>query len=1370
MKRALRLLLGSRPAGFAVRTLPGWNGLEPDPDDTMNSVLPPTPADKESPALAVPSDGQLLSAFVEAKDQAAFETIVHRHGPMVFGVARRLLGNEHDAADVFQAVFLVLARKAAAIRSPDVLGAWLYNVAYRTSIKARAAGQKRKTREGTVSVMPEPAVECEPVDDVLELLDEELRALPAKYQTPLVLCDLQGQSRRAAAEMLQVPEGTISSRLATGRKKLADRLRRRGVTVSAVALGAILAQNAASAAVPAPLVAVTVQAALPTAAGQTVAGLVSAKAMTLSQGVIQSMLLAKLQLLLLVVMTPLLVGGALLGFVAQEAAPDDEASAIAKLKKLGAKIRWEATPAGKQVVYVGLKGTRAADEHIKLLRFFKELRELWLSETRLTDAGCADLAPLQNLQTLRLGATSVSDAGLKHLTNLRQLKDLAIGWTKITDAGLKDLSQLTELRELDLRQTALTDEGLKSLRPFRKLETLQIALTKITDAGLKELHGFDKLRVLNVQHNRLGDAAIKNLALISTLESVSLENNPVTDAGIKDLVRLTQLTALNLAATKISDDCLADLAQLKRLGWLVLDQTALTGAGFEKSTGFKQLGVLWLSGTQLTDENVKHVAALSSIAELRIQKTEVTDAGVKELAPLRQLASLSLDNTKVTDASVRELAGFQRLWLLNLSGTKVGDAGLKELAELARVTDRTRRLEGRLVEPAGGADPAIKLKGKIFKLGPRGGIVEPPGPVRPGFPALRWLGLHDTPVTDAGVKHLAALPNLNTLWLSWTNTTEAGLKDIARLQNLHTLRLGGVPVTDEGVKDLATMTNLRALWLDWTKVTDAGLKHLAPLTRLEELRLDGTQVSDAGLQELAALKQLRNVELQKTAVTDAGVAQLQAKLNNVTINTKAAGASTPQPSGRAFWWLLGALGVLLAGSLFALLFVKRKSLLTPALLCVSLAATAVIGYRVVLALTAAPPAPQTDAKVRLLKGHQGPVHDLRFTPDGKKLISVSGWPGGPAQDYTIRIWDLATDQELMRIPAPGQIGAIELTADGRFLLVGSHGAVFHIDADSGQILKRMTLRSPVAWVSLAADGKHAYTASLDGIARKWSLEDGKEVSQVRVAGKWARFVAEAPDGQVLTVDSHGMIQFWNFTTGQETRRINGNVGWMSAAALAPGGKEILLAGWNVAGWDLATGKKLRTFDGHQGDVPRLVFSPDAKKLLTCSYDGTVKLWDYETAALLHDVSAQDEFVFTVMFSPDGRTIAHAGGGRKQGDNFLAGEDHDIRILDVSGIMDVQAPSADAGTPWRTVGLVGAAIALAAVAGFVLWRGRHSLVALVRQTAVRADRTPGADSVTFPCPQCRKNLKAKNSLAGRKVKCPRCAAVTLVPSIQAPTRG
>jgi len=205
---------------------------------------------------AGPTDRDLLARFVRARDHSAFAELVRRHGPVVLGVCRRVTGHPQDAEDAFQAVFLVLARKAASVGNPDLLGNWLYGVAVRVARKARRSAARRRAREVAVSPMPDPPDNRGPTPpgspELGPILDEELAALPAWYREAIVLCDLRGVSREEAAAALGIPEGTLSSRLANGRKKLAARLSKRGVALSAAALPAVVAE--AQAVVPAELV------------------------------------------------------------------------------------------------------------------------------------------------------------------------------------------------------------------------------------------------------------------------------------------------------------------------------------------------------------------------------------------------------------------------------------------------------------------------------------------------------------------------------------------------------------------------------------------------------------------------------------------------------------------------------------------------------------------------------------------------------------------------------------------------------------------------------------------------------------------------------------------------------------------------------------------------------------------------------------------------------------------------------------------------------------------------------------------------------------------------------------------------------------
>jgi RNA polymerase sigma factor (sigma-70 family) len=291
------------------------------------------------------TDEQLLDRFVSQGDAAAFEMLVRRHGPMVLGVCRRLLHHPQDAEDAFQATFLVLVRKAASLGQREFLGNWLYGVAYRTALDARAAAMRRRKREKQVSSMPEPEIRDDSEDwrDLRPFLDQELNRLPDKYRIPIVLCDLEGRTRRDAAEQLAIPVGTLSGRLTTAREMLAKRLTRRGLVLSGTAMIAALSPSAASAAVPSPLVASTVQAGTAIAAGQAGAAVVSVPVTALAEGVVKAMLVKKLKIATAVLLTVVVVGAA-----AVMVSANREATGAAKILELdggGVRVAW--SPDGK---------------------------------------------------------------------------------------------------------------------------------------------------------------------------------------------------------------------------------------------------------------------------------------------------------------------------------------------------------------------------------------------------------------------------------------------------------------------------------------------------------------------------------------------------------------------------------------------------------------------------------------------------------------------------------------------------------------------------------------------------------------------------------------------------------------------------------------------------------------------------------------------------------------------------------------------------------------------------------------------------------------------------------------------------------------
>jgi RNA polymerase sigma factor (sigma-70 family) len=202
------------------------------------------------------ADAELLARFVATNDGGVFEELVRRHGALVLGVCRRVTGHPQDAEDAFQATFLALARRAALVRDGARLWSWLYGTAFHVAWRTRRSASRRRTREVTMARFPDPpAPEPSPaVPELAPILDEELAALPECYREAIVLCNLQGVSRGDAAKVLGIPEGTLSSRLANGRKKLAARLTKRGVSLSVTALPIAMSEAQAATTVPNELV------------------------------------------------------------------------------------------------------------------------------------------------------------------------------------------------------------------------------------------------------------------------------------------------------------------------------------------------------------------------------------------------------------------------------------------------------------------------------------------------------------------------------------------------------------------------------------------------------------------------------------------------------------------------------------------------------------------------------------------------------------------------------------------------------------------------------------------------------------------------------------------------------------------------------------------------------------------------------------------------------------------------------------------------------------------------------------------------------------------------------------------------------------
>lgn len=254
---------------------------------TMNSIIDllTSPRHQAEPT----QDELLLARFLDQRDQSAFEMLMRRHGPMVFGVCRRILRNAHDAEDACQTVFLVLARKAQSIRKAGSLSSWLHGVAWNVSKKMVASKVRRSTHEDSAGAEKQRAGDAEPTfNDVLQVIDAELQRLPGSYRAPLVLCYLQGKTQDEAARELGWTMGALRGRLQRGLAKLQGRLVRRGVTGASAIGVAALGANFANAAPPAALVANTTLASVAIAQGEAVPVLLSPGVVSMSYKIVHA--------------------------------------------------------------------------------------------------------------------------------------------------------------------------------------------------------------------------------------------------------------------------------------------------------------------------------------------------------------------------------------------------------------------------------------------------------------------------------------------------------------------------------------------------------------------------------------------------------------------------------------------------------------------------------------------------------------------------------------------------------------------------------------------------------------------------------------------------------------------------------------------------------------------------------------------------------------------------------------------------------------------------------------------------------------------------------------------------------------------------
>ncbi len=300
------------------------------------------------------SDGQLIERFADAPQGAgelAFSILVERHGPMVLGVCRRLLGDVNDAEDAFQATFMILARKARTLRRPELVGSWLHGVARKAAWKAKVRRDRVRHREGSnpIDLKTVESIHSEPRDDdyheSFEILHQEIASLPDRYRIPIILCDLEGSKHEEVARRMGCAVGTLSSRLSRGRTILKNRLIRRGFAPGSAVIAQATASTIVNAHVSSFLMTNTVRAASTTAATRCLSSVaLKASAAALTQEMFKAMLISKITMTWVVFTSTLGIVAGVGAMAAHQGAKRDQAkpavdrSAEVKVAKQSEKV------------------------------------------------------------------------------------------------------------------------------------------------------------------------------------------------------------------------------------------------------------------------------------------------------------------------------------------------------------------------------------------------------------------------------------------------------------------------------------------------------------------------------------------------------------------------------------------------------------------------------------------------------------------------------------------------------------------------------------------------------------------------------------------------------------------------------------------------------------------------------------------------------------------------------------------------------------------------------------------------------------------------------------------------------------------------
>lgn len=882
------------------------------------------------------SEAILLRRFSSGADAEAFAELVRRYVQLVYSTSWRVLKDDNDATDVTQETFFELTRQAGRISGS--LACWLHRVATQKSIDLIRRSVHRHQRE-QVYARSRP-VEVRTWQDLSGHVDRALDTLDATSRSLLVDHFIAGKTTSQLAREHGVSQATVSRRINAGLERLRGILRRKGLLVTAVALGTMLAESAAQAVSGSVLGGLGKMAMVGTTRSAT-AGV--AKATALKAGLALAALIGTLATAAYVrharssrpLVEPLpivqvdaapaiddVVSLAGFGRVAtEETQLASAATSAATPESADPERTWSGQPGPgpfgvlSSNVAVGAMAGRATPRNPSSILHFPEEQSVgvvYLQDENLVIPETAHgfhpghaYAEMENYSwargtvhipagqrvTLCIRGFGVTPQRYLQAINaldpneLYGLQFFAMEPVTIEDDLIAPIARLTGLRRLGLASIRVSPRALASLATLPHIEQLSTPIG-LSDEGMAAISRMKSLRILRVAQDQLTDQGLRRLGELTNLESLDLFGNAkMTDAGLEALTNLRWLRHI-------------------RLGM----QGPFTNRGMAHLAQIPNLRVLWLDTHGITDNGLRELARSRSLERLCIcWLDQITDRGISYLRDMPQLKGLNLAHLRLlTDASLAHLAALPNLDDLYLPGGFT-DAGVEQLANL-------ERLERLKISLWGGSPLTDRSLATVTKL-----------------PALRELAIEGTGITNEGAALLARLPNLESLLLDFPaldNDTLKLLADLRKLRELTFMSAGDVTVSglnvlnkladleslhasdirpDDTVLDLSNLKKLQRLRLNmrhepdktrpyrvtYDTLRDSDLACLSGLTELEDLSVVGRGLTDAGLAHLAPLTRLKYLHFSGgPQVTDAGLRHLtrMRRLDSLTIDDCRIGA------------------------------------------------------------------------------------------------------------------------------------------------------------------------------------------------------------------------------------------------------------------------------------------------------------------------------------------------------------------------------------------------------------------------------------------------------------------------------------------------